>query len=96
MTTEQFAENNITLEDIKKAIDLINERKQPLTRIDLGEGWIEIDARGNPINIGFTEKGMEAIKQITQFQRQLVDLEDGIEIATIYGIPIVKSREVKS
>ena len=84
--------NKITTEDIRKALDIVNCNKPPLTRSNFDWGWIETDEIGNPINIGVTKETREKINDFFEETIRFKTMKDGTKIKTFEGIPIVKSN----
>jgi len=84
--------DKITLEDIKKAVDKINEEKQPLKVIRFkGGGWIEADIVGNPIKIGLGKEQMKEIRRLCEDLGVRQATPVGV-VKILYGVPVVETE----
>ena len=83
--------NKVTLEDIKQAIEHINEEKN-FKVIDMKDCWVEQNIlTGDIRKIGMTKEGVEKLKKVLD----IVNKEGEGETITIYGIPVVKTHFLK-
>lgn len=81
----------ITINDLTSALHSIKVQRV-IEKIEFEDHWIEVDSvTKEPIKIGLTDKGIEEIKNLFNFQGEG---KKG-KITTIYGIPIIKSESTE-
>ena len=83
----------ITLEDIRKALLMIHEdRKENHMYIFDEDCCFKTDMAGNPFELSLTQKGMKKIKE---FEEAFANPQFKGELKTIFGIPIVVTDKIK-
>lgn len=76
------------LDDIKKALSLINEEKPPNKKYKTEFGWIETDGDGFPIRITFTKPIQNLFKELTMMNVDHPIITKG-KIKTLYGMKVL-------
>ena len=83
-----MTDSDIIMEDIRKALELINEEMPPNKTYKIPGGWIETNGFGTPIKIGLDKDTHELIKEIAEMDKMVSNAKTKLE--TIYGIKVVK------
>ena len=81
-----MTEKHLTLEDIRKAVQLIGET--PKTRVDYEWGWVEFKGF-TPCTIGFNEEFHEEFKKLGMETNRLFDKG---EIVSFMGVPVILTK----
>ena len=80
----------ISLDDIKKAMNIVHEALMPHTKRVFWWGWIESDRLGNPVKIGLTKEYSELLIASLPLHPE-EKTEDG-KIGTICGMKVFISN----
>jgi len=91
----KMSDAEITMKDIRKALDLLQEEMPPNKTYKIPGGWVETDGFGKPISIGLDKEHhdliKEAIKEMSRGSGRRVPLLEP-DIIRIYGIEVVQHK----
>ncbi len=91
----------ITLEDIRKAIELIKEDTPPNKTREYFWGWLETDYIGNPITIKFKRNQIKELKKICgdnfRYGRKTKyePFTKNTKIESLWGIKVLNTIKLK-
>ena len=91
--------SKLTMEDIRKALEIINRDMPKNKVIKTVFGYVEVNYLGNPVKIQLDEdvakEYTEIMKQSMIIQSNAQVVNDNVVVGEIYGIPVVVTEELK-